>query len=184
MRSDKVYYCTEDGVYCRTHEFKILFCVPEFYIRKIINHQFHVNNEKGESGIGYDMIIGRDLMVQLGLTADFKHQVLQWYGNTVHMKETSSLLDKSDLNKREMRKVLMKTADPASTREATERMVKSVGSTYAKSDLKQVADNATQLNAEERTQLLSLLKDFEELFDGTLGEWSTDPVDLGINPGS
>ena len=162
-------------MYCTTHEFKMLFCVPEFYIRKIINHQFHVNNEKGESGIGYDMIIGRDLMVQLGLTADFKHQVLQWYGDTVHMKEPSGLLDKSDLNKREMRKmrkmskVVIQTAEASSTREATERMVKSVGSTYAKSDLKQVADNATQLNAEERTQLLSLLKDFEELFDGTLG---------------
>ena len=58
----------------------------EFYIRKIINHQFHVNNDKGESGIGYDMIIGRDLMVQLGLTAYFKCQVLQWYGATVYIK--------------------------------------------------------------------------------------------------
>ena len=48
-------------------------------------------------------------------------------------------------------------------------MVKIYDSTYAKSDLKQVANNATQLNAEERTLLLSLLEDFEDLFDGTLG---------------
>ena len=38
------------------------------------------------------MIIGRDLMVQLGLTADFKRQVLQWDGTTVPMKEPSGLL--------------------------------------------------------------------------------------------
>ena len=92
MRSDKVYYFTEAGVYCTTHEFKMLFCVPDFYIRKIINHQFHVNNDKGESGIGYDIIIGHELIMQLGLTADFKRQILQWEGATVPMKEPSYLL--------------------------------------------------------------------------------------------
>ena len=44
-----------------------------------------------------------------------------------------------------------------------------------KAYLKQVV-NASHLNAEERTLLLSLLKDFEDLVDGTLGDWSTDPV--------
>ena len=45
---------------------------------------------------------------------------------------------------------------------------KSLYSTYVKSDLEQVAANATQLNSEERTELLRILKDFEDLFDGTL----------------
>ena len=60
--------------------------MPEFSSSKIITHCFHVDNDKGKSGIGCYMIIGRDLMVQLGLTANFKRQVLQWYGATVHMK--------------------------------------------------------------------------------------------------
>ena len=51
-------------------------------------------------------------------------------------------------------------------------------------DLKQVTDNATQLKAEERIQLLSLLKYFEDLFDGTLGDWDTDPVNLELKPNS
>ena len=38
------------------------------------------------------------------------------------------------------------------------------------------------MNAEERTQLLSLPEDFEDLFDGTLGDWDTEPADLEINP--
>ena len=37
----------------------------------------------------------------------------------------------------------MKTAEPASAREANERMVKILDSTYAKADLKQVSNNAT-----------------------------------------
>ena len=86
----------------------------EFSRRNIINHRFHVDNDKGESGIGYDMIIGRDLMVQLGLTAHFKRQLLQWDGATVQMKEPRSLIWKSDLTKRKMSEVVMQTAEPAS----------------------------------------------------------------------
>ena len=67
------------------------------------------------------------------------------------MKEPSVLIGKSDLNKREMREVVMQTADPASTKEATEILVKILEIAYAKSDFYQVANNSTQLNAEERT---------------------------------
>ena len=50
--------------------------MPGFSNSKIINHHVHVANKKGESGIGYEMIIGRDMMLQLGLVAGFKRQVL------------------------------------------------------------------------------------------------------------
>ena len=68
----KVEYSTAAGMYCATHDVKVPFFVPEFSSSKIINHRFQTGNNKGESGISYDMIIVRDRMVQLGLTADFK----------------------------------------------------------------------------------------------------------------
>ena len=92
MRSNKVEYRTDAGVYCTTYDFKVPFCMPEFSSSKIINHRLHVDYDKGESGICYDMIIGHDLMVQLRLKADSKRQFLQWDGTTLHMKEPSSLL--------------------------------------------------------------------------------------------
>ena len=85
-------------------------------------------------------------MVQLGQMADFKRQVIQLDGTTVHMRESRNLLGQSDLTKREMREVVMQTAEPASTREATERMVKTLDSTYTKSDLEQLV-NDIQLNS-------------------------------------
>ena len=120
MRSNKVEYITAAGIYCTAHDAKGTVCMSEFSSSKIINHLFHINNTRCESGIGYGLIIGRELMVKLGPTADFKHQVLQWDGATIHMKEPSGLLGKSDLNKRNMRKVVILTAEPASTIEATE----------------------------------------------------------------
>ena len=77
-----------------------------------------------------------------------------------------------------MLEVVMQTIEPDSIREATEKMVKILNSTYAKADLKQVFNNATQMNAEERTQLLSILEDFKDFFDVDLGDWATESVDL------
>ena len=71
---NKVEYITAVETYCTTHDVKVPFCMPKFSSSKIISHWFHTDNDKGESGIGYDVIIGRDLMVQLGLTANFKQK--------------------------------------------------------------------------------------------------------------
>ena len=40
------------------------------------------------------------------------------------------------------------------------------------------------MNTEERTLLFRLLEYFEDLFDGTSGNWATEPVDLELNPDS
>ena len=81
-----------------------------------------------------------------------------------------------------MREVVMQTSEPVSTREATDKLVEILYSAYSKSNLKQVANNATQMNSEKRTQLLRLLKYFEDLFDGDLGDWVTEPVNLEPKP--
>ena len=83
-----------------------------------------------------------------------------------------------------MCKVVINIAETDSAREATEILVKILDITYAKADLKQVAYNEIHMDAEERTQLLRLLQYFEDLFDGTLGYWDTEPVDLELKPGS
>ena len=81
-----------------------------------------------------------------------------------------------------MRKGVMNTAEPASSRQANQRFVKKLDSTYAKADLKQVSNNATQLSSEEITQLLRILDDFEYLFGGIPVYCDTEPVDLVIKP--
>ena len=53
-----------------------------------------------------------------------------------------------------------------------------------KAYLKQLAKNSTHLNSEERTLLLRILVEFEELFEGTLGDWATEPTELELNPDS
>ena len=75
------------------------------------------------------------------------------------------MIGQTDLTSRKIHEVVMQTSEPVSRSESNERLVKIPNSTYAKADLEQVSNNTTQMNADKRTQLLSLLQDFKELFD-------------------
>jgi hypothetical protein len=49
-----------------------------------------------------------------------------------------------------------------------------------KADLRKVVAKATQLNKRQQLSLLRLLQKYEALFDGTLGKWNTDPVNIEL----
>ena len=70
------------------------------------------------------MIIGRDLMGKLDLTADLKRQLPQQDGATVPMKEHRSLTGISTLISRKMCMMGMQTIGSDSTREATQGLLK------------------------------------------------------------
>ena len=82
--------------------------------------------------------------------------------------------------KHELKEIIKQTAEPIATQQATEGAVKILDSTYEKANLEDIAANAANLDKEEKELLLTLLKDFEELFDGTLGHWDTEPVNIEL----
>ncbi len=43
-----------------------------------------------------------------------------------------------------------------------------------------VTENCTHLSEPEKHSLLKLLQEFEELFDGSLGDWDCKPVSLPL----
>ena len=55
---------------------------------------------------------------------------------------------------------------------------------YEKADLPAICKACTHLTREQQNRLLNLLQNFEELFDGTLGEWKTSPVTLELKEGT
>ena len=77
-----------------------------------------------------------------------------------------------------MSEMVMQTKEPDTTRESTDRLVKTLNSTYAKEKLKQVANKATKMNDDERNQLIRLLEYFGDLFYVTLLDRYIDPADL------
>ncbi len=53
-----------------------------------------------------------------------------------------------------------------------------------KADLQSIVrDNCNHLSTDQQKKLLQLLKNYESLFDGTLGDWKTKPVSFQLKEG-
>src|SRR5687768_8411617 len=66
--------------------------------------------------------------------------------------------------------------DPDTTE--AERIQEILDAKYCKADLEKLSQECDQLNREDQQKLLKLLQKYEHLFDGTVGTWNTEPVDL------
>ncbi len=72
-----------------------------------------------------------------------------------------------------------------STQGATNCVVEILDAKYAKDDLPAIVrDDCKHLNPSERELLLSLLLKFEQLFDGTLGDWNLPPDSIQLKEGA
>jgi hypothetical protein len=179
-------YDTAGGDFAPTHKVRIDFSLPEFSESKIITHEFRIdssNRHRKYGSIGYDVVFGRDLLHILGINDDFETASIRWKDATVPMKPPNFRTDVRNRRKG-LKATFTQTVEPKATKEATERIVKILDSNYEAANLHDVAANAHSLNAQQKNQLLSLLEDFEDIFDGTLGHWQTKPVEIELKPGA
>jgi hypothetical protein len=77
--------------------------------------------------------------------------------------------------------------EPQSTQDATKRVMRILDAKYQKSDLQLIVrDVYKHLSVDQQEKLLQLLKKYESLFDGTLGDWKSKPVSFqykeGVSP--
>jgi hypothetical protein len=53
-------------------------------------------------------------------------------------------------------------------------------SNYEVENLKEIVDCISTINTKEKCELLHLLKKYEHLFDGTLGNWETSDIKFNL----
>jgi hypothetical protein len=75
--------------------------------------------------------------------------------------------------------------EPHSTLEATKRLIEILDAKYENPNLMAITeeDCLNHLSTTEKDKLLNLMQEFEELFDGTLGDWDCNPVSLQLKEG-
>ena len=151
---------------------KLTITLDEFGRNTKINHAF--NLDENEDGIGYDMIIGRDLLNELNIDVRFSDGTIKWEDQVVPMKNFQRIWKDNHPLKKELRSTILCSIEPKSTKEATERVVKILDSKYEKANLDEIVANAKNLDEDQKQMLLKLLKQYEILFDGTL-EGGTPP---------
>ena len=167
-------WATKAGTFDTKRKCKVTFCLPEFHIDRDMTWTAYVD-ESSSLNSRYDMIIGRDLLKELGMDFLFSQDLMEWDGATVPMRSID-WLHHSNLDAYEAEIYTMH--DPETTE--AERIQAILDGKYTPADLDAVVDECTHLTAAERQQLLELLQKFESLFDGSLGAWNTEPVDIEL----
>ena len=150
--------------------------MPEFDNKKIIEWTAHVDESTKSKDAMYDMIIGTDLLIELGISLSFNTKVIEWDYATVPMKNKDIFLNK------QVDKIDEQLLESDSVKEATSRMKAILDAKYQKIDLNEYTSKLDYLSLDERDSLNKLLRKYEYLFDGTLGTWNTEPLDLELKP--
>jgi hypothetical protein len=105
------------------------------------------------------------------------------------MRDIKNLRSKSAMDRAWMvNNIIYQTTskEPHSTLEATKPLIEILDAKYEKAHLRAITkvDCLNHLSATERNKLLQILQEFEELFDGTLGDWDCKPVLLQLKEGA
>ena len=64
--------------------------------------------------------------------------------------------------------------------ESEKRMKEILDAKYKPADLAKVVETCQDLTKDERQDLLALLEEFKDQFDGTLGTWMGDPYEIEL----
>ena len=105
----------------------------------------------------------------------FSKAEMVWDNSSVPMQSIDKLsVDWVD----QLEQELLFAHDPVTT--DAERIQSIVDTKYTKANLPSITQECELLSSTEQQLLLQLLQKYEHLFDGTLGSWNVDPVDLEL----
>ncbi len=130
----------------------------------------------------YDLILGTVTVKEFGIMLKFRDKMITIAEIILPMRNIDNLQGSSIL--RALKHNHSLAMEPQSTQDTTQRTAWILNAKYSKADLQSVVrDKCKHLSADQQKKLLQLLKRYESLFDGTLGDWKTKPVSFQLKEG-
>jgi hypothetical protein len=143
-----------------------------------------VEDKAGATAPLYDLIIGKQTLHDIGAVLDFKEKTITIDSILPPMRNIVNLQLKPSVT-RALRHNTCQAQEPISTRNATKRVLEILDAKYDRANLPAIVrDNCTHLTPLHQEKLLSLLLEFESLFDGTLGDWNRPRVSIKLIKGA
>ena len=148
---------TVAGQFKTTRSAKVDLKLSELNSTANINVKCHVTKQKSN----YDLILGRDTMTELGITLNFANNTTHWQENNIPMKPINCDV-----------KTHYAIRDSTRVQSETKRIKKILDANYQKANLPKIVKDLIYLNAIKQNKLLQLLRKYEQMFDGTLGNYT------------
>ena len=128
---------------------QVQFTLPELNKSKLITYSVHLATQL----MNYDMIMGRDLLQELGININFKNMTLEWDNNIIEMKSTDATEETS-----------FAINDSPAVTVTLEQLKHILDAKYEAANLEGVIKTHKLLNDDEQAQLLALLEKYSDLF--------------------
>jgi hypothetical protein len=173
---------TLNGIFQTQHEAQVELNFFKYSDSKWFHAESDVVEYNKDSKLQYDLILGTETMKEFGIILNFRDKMITIDEIILPMRNINNLQGSSILHAIKHNHSL--TMEPQSTPDATQRATRILDAKYSKADLQSVVrDNCKHLSADQQKKLLQLLKRYESLFDGTLGDWKTKLVSFQLKEG-
>ena len=172
---------TSNGTFKTTKVGELELIFPEFSRSKLFSLSPDVVElQTYDEEPMFDLIIGVETLAKYGIVLDFGTKVITIDKIQSPMKPINAF-KRLNFDTSFAREEL----EPISTREETKRTIEILDANYKKADLPEVVrENCSHLDISQKNKLLRLLLNYEELFDGTLGDFQTKPVKFNLQSGA
>ena len=164
--SNDLEWITAAGPFKTNQKCKVTFALTELSPSRTIEFEAHV---APDSLNRYHMIIGRDLLRDLGIVLDFGSETVIWDTAEIPMKETDAAFPTS-----------IHVQESKAVQADLERLSTILDAKYQPADLDKVVKECSHLQKEEQVKLRQLLERYKTLFDGTLGKWKDLAYDVEL----
>jgi hypothetical protein len=171
----KQQWSTKGGVFSTDVRCAVPFYIVDFTTNKLVDWTFHVDSQTKSSSAGYDMIIGRDLLFNLGIDIKFSSGTLKWEDTKIPMRDFGALR-----NRQNAYHCYYVNDDVVATKQLTKRAL--LDSKYEAIDVSKVVAEQAGLNTCQKAALHALLSKYKGLFNGELGDWDSSPVSIKLQP--
>ena len=152
------------------------FTFPELNPNKKITWVCHVDDTTDKDKALYDMIIGLDLMTEIGVFVDTEEKVIRWGGDTTPMGMRGAI-DENTIHA-----IYQLAQDTPILQQAEERHKRILDADYSAVDIDNYVQELQNLTSVEKKRLKALLHKFPKLFQGGLGVLDVPPVHLELKP--
>ena len=159
-------WLTSAGEFVTKKQVDAHYMLTEFHEARVIQSRLHVI--EGPSS-RYDMILGRDVLKELGIDIKFSTETIEWDGVSIPMKSMDAEAE-TDFT----------IQDSTAVQDATSRIKQILEAKYEAADLRKITSECTHLDKQEQEKLLELLEKYKSLFDGTLGEWKGEKYHIEL----
>ena len=172
---------TSNGIFETNKVGHVQLTLPKFSTSKVFSVRPDIQFISEDAPLPmYDLIVGLETLANWKAILNFDDLSVTIDHVKLPMQQLQDLG-----NPKVLQNLYRESTEPSVSRVATNRVTQILDAKYEKANLPNIVnDNCKHLNAQQRNDLLRLLLQHEELFDGTLGEWRGEAVNFQLQLGA